>query len=503
MTSLDTWTSSKLGFHIVGKQAYKDGVVTVGEFLKQWAGKLLPAAGKVVSSGAALVFKLATIGLFTFYLTADFPRLQRAFLSWFKPGQQERLGWTVDQSIKQVGGYLYSRLLLTVINGLGFVAVMVAVGVPTGLAIPLAVFGGFVSEFIPSVGTYIGGAVPAVLTLALAGPGPGAHRRRLHRRLPADRELLAEPEDQREDDGAQRRPGVRSGHRRRRPVRPHRGLHGAARGRAHRGGAAATTATRTRSSTSPSTPTRRSRLRRQKPRRTEQAGRPRRSSRIVAGSGREEGSVPRKVDWDERRAAVAEAVWRTIQRHGIAHTSIRNIAEESGWTRGVLQLYFRDKDELMLFAFELACDHALEVNGRVVGDATGLEIVRRLLMAYARPDEEQRLVTLVLTSFIARTRTHPELAEVFRRRWNEWLGVTEEIFAGLAAGGALREGLDPALTAVEYFALASGLAQLDIIGGDLCDVRPCERLVDDYLRKIGSPAELKRLGLEPLEPAAL
>ena len=76
-------------------------------------------------------------------------------------------------------------------------------------------------------------------------------------------------------------------------------------------------------------------------------------------------------------------MWRTIQRHGIAHTSIRNIAEESGWTRGVLQLYFRDKDELMLFAFELACDHALEVNGRGVGDATGLEIVRRMLMLRA------------------------------------------------------------------------------------------------------------------------
>ena len=80
MTSLDSWTSSKLGFHIVGQQAYKDGVVTVGEFLKQWADKLMPAAGKLVSTGAGLVFELATIGLFTFYLTADFPRLQRAFL---------------------------------------------------------------------------------------------------------------------------------------------------------------------------------------------------------------------------------------------------------------------------------------------------------------------------------------------------------------------------------------------------------------------------------------
>ena len=172
MTSLDTWVSSKLGFHIVDRQAYKDGVVTVGEFLKQWASKLLPAAGKLVSTGAGLVFQVATVGLFTFYLTADFPQLQRAFLSWFRPGQQERLGWTVDQSIKQVGGYLYSRLLLTVINSLGFLAVMVAVGVPAGLAVPLAVFGGFISEFIPSVGTYIGGAIPVVLTLALAGLVP-------------------------------------------------------------------------------------------------------------------------------------------------------------------------------------------------------------------------------------------------------------------------------------------------------------------------------------------
>jgi predicted PurR-regulated permease PerM len=172
LTGLDSWVASKFGVHIVDGQAYKDGVVTVGDFIKQWSAKLLPAAGKVVSTGASLVFQVATIGLFTFYLTADFPRLLRGFLSWFPSPHQERLGWTIDQSIHQVGGYLYSRLLLTVINGVGFLVVMILVGVPVGLAIPLAVFGGFVSEFIPSVGTYIGGAVPVILTLALAGIVP-------------------------------------------------------------------------------------------------------------------------------------------------------------------------------------------------------------------------------------------------------------------------------------------------------------------------------------------
>ena len=92
-----------------------------------------------------------------------------------------------------------------------------------------------------------------------------------------------------------------------------------------------------------------------------------------------------KVDWEERRAELAEAVWRTIARRGLENTSIRNIAEESDWTRGVLQRYFRDKDELMLFAYELASDHAVAVNVRAVGDSRGLEAMRRRLLAYAAP----------------------------------------------------------------------------------------------------------------------
>jgi predicted PurR-regulated permease PerM len=172
LTSLDNWTSDTFGFHIVSAKAASDAVVTTSEFLDQWSSKLAGAASGVVTKGVGMVFQVATIATFTFYFAADFPRLQRSFLSWFRPSTQERLGWTIDQSITQVGGYLYSRLLLTAINGLGFFAAMVLVGVPVGLAIPLAIFGGFVSEFIPNIGTYIGATVPIALTLALQGLVP-------------------------------------------------------------------------------------------------------------------------------------------------------------------------------------------------------------------------------------------------------------------------------------------------------------------------------------------
>src|SRR5690606_27817457 len=49
---------------------------------------------------------------------------------------------------------------------------MIAVGLPVSFALPLAFFAGFVSVFIPAVGTYIGAAIPILITLAIRGLVP-------------------------------------------------------------------------------------------------------------------------------------------------------------------------------------------------------------------------------------------------------------------------------------------------------------------------------------------
>lgn len=107
--------------------------------------------------------------MFTFYFTADAPKVKEAVLRLFEPTTQQRVGWTWDTAIEQTGGYFYSRMILFFINGLGFFFTMVAVGVPTVISISLAIFGGFVSVFIPAIGTYIGAAIPILVTLALQG----------------------------------------------------------------------------------------------------------------------------------------------------------------------------------------------------------------------------------------------------------------------------------------------------------------------------------------------
>lgn len=161
---LDTFGVDLSGFAVLGDQTGAAGDAAA-DFTDESFGTVLGIA----ASGVGFIFQMATIAMFTFYFAADMPRIQRATLRLFSPVTQERVGWTWDQAIIQTGGYFYSRLLLMLINGLGFFFTMVLVGLPASSALALALFGSFVSVFIPVIGTYIGGAVPILLSIAFEG----------------------------------------------------------------------------------------------------------------------------------------------------------------------------------------------------------------------------------------------------------------------------------------------------------------------------------------------
>jgi predicted PurR-regulated permease PerM len=129
-------------------------------------------AGTVFGIASSLIgglFRWAAIGLFTFYFVAEGPQLRRALLSRMHPDRQERVLFVLEQAIRQTGGYFYSRLLLAVINGTGMYATLRLTNVP--FAAPLAIFEGIVAEFIPIVGTYIGGAVPILVAFLSSAAG--------------------------------------------------------------------------------------------------------------------------------------------------------------------------------------------------------------------------------------------------------------------------------------------------------------------------------------------
>jgi predicted PurR-regulated permease PerM len=146
-----------------------DVELTSRQLLEQIAGArtdIRAIAANVASIGAlllGLLFQMLTIGLFTFYFVADGPRFRRAVCSLLPPRRQREVLAAWDVAIDKTGGYLYSRLLLAVINATITFVVLQVLGVP--FAVPLALWQGFVSQFIPVVGTYIAAAIPLVVAL--------------------------------------------------------------------------------------------------------------------------------------------------------------------------------------------------------------------------------------------------------------------------------------------------------------------------------------------------
>ncbi len=158
-----------IGKDLIGRTKGDDAVVSTADAISGFSKNL----GGIASEGLGLIFNVATIALFTFYFAADWPRIQKALLARMPPRRQKVTGWVMDTAIKQTGGYFYSRLLLMLINGGLFFVAMLLVGMPVVYALPMSVFEGFVAEFIPAVGTYIGAAVPILMTLAVQGLGSG------------------------------------------------------------------------------------------------------------------------------------------------------------------------------------------------------------------------------------------------------------------------------------------------------------------------------------------
>ncbi|MFE3460649.1 AI-2E family transporter [Nocardiopsis aegyptia] len=144
-----------------------DEVSSASGVVEQYASSI---ANNVLGAGTtvlALLFNGLTIALFTFYLCADGPRFRRVICSVLPPRTQREVLRAWEIAIAKTGGYLYSRALMALVCAVAHWVLLVALDIP--YAVALALWVGVLSQFIPTAGTYIGGAVPVLVAL-LQGP---------------------------------------------------------------------------------------------------------------------------------------------------------------------------------------------------------------------------------------------------------------------------------------------------------------------------------------------
>jgi len=124
-------------------------------------------ASNALGIGATIVgsvFNLLTVALFAFYFAAKGPQFRRAVCSVLPPARQIMVLQVWELAIAKTAGFLYSRVLLAAASAAAHAVVFAIAGIPYSLT--LGLFVGVVGQFIPTVGTYVGAALPALVALS-------------------------------------------------------------------------------------------------------------------------------------------------------------------------------------------------------------------------------------------------------------------------------------------------------------------------------------------------
>ena len=138
----------------------------VSDLASRFADDILNLGTTIVN----VVFQAITVLLFVFYLVAEGPKLRRTVCSFLRPERQRVVLSVWDLAIEKTGGYIYSRGILAALSAIAHWIAFTIIDVP--FPVPLAIWLGVMSQFIPVVGTYLAGALPLLIAL-LDEPGKG------------------------------------------------------------------------------------------------------------------------------------------------------------------------------------------------------------------------------------------------------------------------------------------------------------------------------------------
>jgi AcrR family transcriptional regulator len=176
--------------------------------------------------------------------------------------------------------------------------------------------------------------------------------------------------------------------------------------------------------------------------------------------------VPKRVDRDARRRLIADALLRVAAGRGLEAVSLRHVAAEAGVSAGMVQHYFRTKDEMMTFALTVVGERVeARLDAEELGETPAAgALVRALLVQLLPLDEERRVEGRVALAFLAYAAVKPAVAAALREDTARLRGFVADRIRAAQEAGEAGPGVDPAQAATTLLALVEGLG-LHVLGG--------------------------------------
>jgi predicted PurR-regulated permease PerM len=154
-----TWLNNTFHLTLNSGSILDNLQITPGK-VAEWASSVAGGVFGFVGTIFGALFDGLTVLVFAFYFSADGPRLRRAIGSWLPERSQKVFVTVWDIAVTKTGGFVVSKVVLAGMSAFFHCTFFYLINVPYWL--PMGIFAGVVSQFIPTIGTYIGVAIPAL-----------------------------------------------------------------------------------------------------------------------------------------------------------------------------------------------------------------------------------------------------------------------------------------------------------------------------------------------------
>lgn len=165
--------------------------------------------------------------------------------------------------------------------------------------------------------------------------------------------------------------------------------------------------------------------------------------------------MPKIVDHDNRKKAIAEATWQVILEQGMKGATVRNIARKAGLSLGALRHYFSTQEELLIYAMDLVKERVTErVEKIALQNLPPKEMVLQMLLEIVPTNETTRAEMEVWLEFVLYFRNKGN-----RESQND--GILEgiqKLLDSLDRAQFLKKEIDKDLETERLCALIDGLA---------------------------------------------
>ncbi|MGH3210316.1 MAG: TetR/AcrR family transcriptional regulator [Trebonia sp.] len=182
--------------------------------------------------------------------------------------------------------------------------------------------------------------------------------------------------------------------------------------------------------------------------------------------------MPKRVDHEERRRQIADALLRTAATRGLHAAGMREVAAEAGVSLRLVQYYFGSKEELLLGAMQyLAAGYSARAVARFRAAAgagrlaSPREVIAAILAEGLPADDERRTFSVVYTAYLALSLTDPALAIApLVKNSDAVIDVVAAQLRTAQAAGDAPAHLDPDVEALSLIAMSAGLATSMLVG---------------------------------------